>query len=105
MTDPKIIEHVRINNADEATTHYDYTIPCDSGVGYGVDGETFIPLISIIFSIDSARRTYKVPMRHMRAGEHKILVGDVDNHNRLVLEEKEGQLVVMIESHVEKHIK
>ncbi|MBI2588821.1 restriction endonuclease [Candidatus Saccharibacteria bacterium] len=105
VTDPKIIEHVRINNADEATTHYDYTIPCDSGVGYGVDGETFIPLISIIFSIDSARRTYKVPMRHMRAGEHKILVGDVDNHNRLVLEEKEGQLVVMIESHVEKHIK
>lgn len=102
VTDPKIIEYVRANNADEAITHYDYTIPCDKGVGYSVDSKTFIPLISIIFSIDSGRRAYKVPMRHMKAGEHKILIGDVDGRNRLVLEEKEGQLMVMIESRVER---
>lgn len=101
VKDPKLVEYVRTNNTDEAINHYDYTIPCDKGVGYGVDGKTFIPLISIIFSIDSARRTHKVPMKHIKAGEHRILVGDVDNKNRLVLEEKEGKLVVMIESRIE----
>lgn len=102
VKDPKIIEHVRTHNTDEAITHYDYTVPCDRGVGYSVDTKTFIPLISINVSIDSTRRTYKVPMKHMKAGSHKILVGDVDKQSRLVLEEKEGQLVVMIESRVEK---
>jgi hypothetical protein len=38
----------------------------------------------------------------MRADSHKILVGDVDKQTKLILEEKEGQLVVMIESRVEK---
>lgn len=102
VNDPKIIEHVRVNNTDEAVTHYDYTIPCDKGIGYSVDGKTFIPLVSIVFSIDSVRRSYKVPMKHIRAGEHKVLVGDVDKHTKLVLEEKKGQLMVMIENRVEK---
>jgi len=102
VKNPKIIEYVRAHNADEAITRYDYTVPCDRGVGYSMDAKTFIPLISVVFSIDSIRRTHKVPMKHMRAGGHKILVGDVDKQNRLVLEERKGQLVVMIESRVEE---
>jgi hypothetical protein len=101
IKDHKIIEYVRTNNTDEAINHYNYDIPCDSGCGYSIDNKNFIPLVSIIFSVDSARRAYKIPIKHMRAGEHKILVGEVDNHNRLVLEEKEGKLTVMIESRIE----
>jgi hypothetical protein len=63
VNDPKIIEYVRSNNIDEAITHYNYTIPCDKGVGYSVGGETFIPLVSVVFSIDSTRRSYKVPVK------------------------------------------
>lgn len=99
VADPKIIAHVRANNADEAVTHYDITIPCDPGVGFAIDGGAFIPLQSIVFSIDSSRRSYKVPMRHMRAGEHKVLVGEVGSNTRLIMEEREGQLTVMIECH------
>lgn len=102
IKDPKLVEYVRANNTDEAINHYNYAIPCDEGVGYIIDDKTFIPLISINFSIDSAHRTHKVPMEHIRAGEHKILVGNIDNKNRLILEEKAGQLVVMVESQSEK---
>lgn len=98
VTDPKIIEHVRTNNENGMTT-YEYTIPCDNGVGYSTDGEIFVPLISITVYLDSGRKTYKIPMRHVRAGEHKILIGNIDDYSKLVVEEKEGQLVVMIENH------
>jgi len=102
VNDQKIIEYVQSNDTDDAISHYDYVIPCDRGVGYSIDGQTFIPLGSIVFSIDSVRRSYKVPMNHIRAGKHKILAGDVDKHTKLILEEKEGQLVVMVETRVEK---
>lgn len=100
VNDPKILDYVRANNVDEAITHYDYTIPCDKGIGYSIDGKYFFPLLSVVFSIDSVRRSREVPMKHIRAGEHKILIGDVDKHTRLILEEKEGQLVTMIENHI-----
>lgn len=102
VNNQKIIEYVRSNNTDEAISHYDYTIPCDKGVGYIIDGKTFIPLVSIVFSIDSVRRSYKVPMNHIRAGKHKVLVGDVYKHTKLILEEKEEQLKIMVETRVEK---
>lgn len=102
VNDQKIIEYVRSNNTDEAISHYDYTIPCDKGVGYSVDGKTFIPLDFIVFSIDSVRRSYKVSMNHIRVGKHKVLVGEVDKHTKLILEEKEGQLTIMVETRVEK---
>ncbi|MFA6521374.1 MAG: restriction endonuclease [Candidatus Gracilibacteria bacterium] len=100
VSDQKIVEYVRSNNTDEAISHYNYSIPCDKGIGYSVDGKTFIPLISIVFSIDGVRRTHSVPMKHMRAGDHKVLVGEIDRNNKLVLEERDGQLMVMIESRV-----
>lgn len=103
VNDQEIVEYVRCNNTDEAISHYDYTIPCDKGVGYSIDGKSFIPLVSIVFSIDSVRRSYKVPLKHIRTGKHKVLVGDVDKQTKLVLEEREGQLVVMVETRVEKH--
>jgi len=102
VKDQKIIEYVRSNNTDEAISHYDYTIPCDKGVGYSINGKAFIPLGSIVFSIDSVRRVYKVPMSHIQAGKHKVLVGAVDKHTKLILEEKEGQLTCMVETRVEK---
>jgi len=102
VNDQKIIEYVQSNNTDEAISHYYYTIPCDRGVGYSIDGKAFIPLESIMFSIDSVRRSYKVPMNHIRAGKHKILAGDVNKHTKLILEEREGQLAVMVETRVEK---
>jgi len=102
VNDPKLIEFVRSNNSDNAITHYNYTIPCDKGVGYSAGGKNFIPLVSVEFSIDSSRKSYKVPVKHMRAGSHKILAGDVDKQTKLLLEEKEGQLKVMIESSVER---
>jgi len=102
VNDQKIIEYVQFNNTDEAISHYYYTIPCDRGVGYSIDGKAFIPLESIMFSIDSVRRSYKVPMNHIRAGKHKILAGDVNKHTKLILEEREGQLAVMVETRVEK---
>jgi len=102
VNDQKIIEYVRSNNTDEAISHYDYTIPCDKGVGYSIDGKIFIPLDFIVFSIDSVRRSYKVSMNHIRVGKHKVLVGDVDKHTKLILEEKEGQLKIMVETRVEK---
>lgn len=102
VNDPKLVEHVRANNHDYAITHYNYTIPCDKGVGYCVNKINFVPLVSIVFSIDSTRKSYKVPLKHMRAGKHKIMVGDVDKQTKLVLEEREGQLAVMLETRVEK---
>lgn len=102
VNDQKIVKHVRSNNTNGAISHYDYTVPCDKGVGYSVDEKTFIPLISIVFSFDSVRRSYKVPMKHIRAGEHKILVGDINKYSKLALEEREGQLMVMVETRVEK---
>ncbi len=102
VNDQKIIKYIQSNNTDEAISHYDYTIPCDRGVGYSIDGKTFIPLGSIVFSIDSVRRSYKVPMNHIRAGKHKVLAGDVDKHTKIILEEKEGQLAVMVETRIEK---
>lgn len=58
VEDPKYIRYVRANNDDEAINHYDIRIPCDDGVGYAIDrGGTgvFVPLIGIIFSIDSVQ--------------------------------------------------
>jgi hypothetical protein len=105
VKDPKIVAHVRANNTDEAISHYDYTVPCDRGVGYSVDGKTFIPLLQVIISFDSIRRTYKIPMRHILAGKHKLLVGKeniMGSDTRIVLEERKGQLVVMLENQAEK---
>lgn len=99
--DPKIVKHVRASNTGGAINHYNYTSPCDKGVGYSVDGKSFIPLLSVVISFDSTRRSYKVPLRHMRAEEHKVLVGDVDKSTRLVLEERDGQLAIVIESRIE----
>lgn len=99
VQDPKIIEHVRTNNTDNAVSHYKYEIPCDPGVGYIVqDTGKFIQLTKIIFFFDSARQAQKVPLTHMRAGLHKVMVGQVDSNSRLVLEERKGSLVVMIET-------
>lgn len=101
VKDPKIIEHIRANNVEGAITHYDCEIPCDPGIGYYVaSDERFIPLIKIIFSLESMQSSYKIPLKHMRAGDRKILVGDqqIRGHNtQLVLEEKDGTLTVMIE--------
>jgi len=105
IKDPKIINYIREKNEDEAVTHYDYGIPCDKGVGYVLPGGIFVPLLKIVFSLDSVRRSYKVPMRHVRAGENKILVGEnviLGNESRVILEEKKGLLKVMIESKIKK---
>jgi hypothetical protein len=105
LKDPKIVEHLRAHNEDNAITHYDYKIPCDSGIGYTIDGKTFIPLLMVVFSFDSARRSYNVPLKHLQAGKHKVMIGEekvLENDSRLVLEERDGILAVMLESNVEK---
>lgn len=105
VKNPKLVNYVRDNNEDEAITHYNYGVPCDKGVGYVLPGGVFVPLQEIIFSLDSVRRSYKVPMRHLRAGDNKILVGEgviLGNESRVVLEEQKGLLKVMIESKIKK---
>lgn len=100
VKDPKIVNYVRENNADNAITHYNYEIPCDPGIGLGLPSNKFVPLAKVVFSLDSVRRSEKIPLKHFLIGEKRILAGTPEvtgNNSRLVLEERPGQLVVMIE--------
>lgn len=100
VKDPKIVNYVRENNTDNAISHYDYEIPCDPGIGLGLPGDKFVPIIKMIFSLDSVRRSEKVMLNHILIDGKRILTGNpriTGSNSRLVLEERPGQLVVIIE--------
>ena len=105
INDPKYINFARTNNMDNAITHYDITIPCDAGLGYALKDGKFTPLIKVTFSLDSSRKSYKISMKHIKLGEKKLLVGEekiLGNKTRVILEEKEGFLGVMLETKIQK---
>lgn len=105
--DPKIVNYVRSNNTDEAISHYDYEIPCDEWIGLFLPRiNKVIPLQKVLFSFDSVRRSYSIPLTHIRLGDKKILTGTANilgNNSRVVLEERKGQVVVMIEQRIKKN--
>jgi hypothetical protein len=103
VKDPKVISHIREKNTGNAINHYDYEAPCDAGVGVVLPDGVFNPLVKVVISFDSARQSYQLPLKHIRGRNEKFLVtknplskGDA----RIVLQEKDGQIKVMIESQV-----
>lgn len=101
VKDPKVISHIRENNTNNANNHYDYEAPCDGGLGVVLPDGVFNPLAKIIISFDSVRQNYQLPLKHMRGGDGKFLVAKnplSKGDTRIVLQEKEGLIKVMIES-------
>lgn len=100
VKDPETISHIRSHNEPNTTGHYDYkhTFP----KGWGIIDQTgkFFPLLQLIVSLDSKRLSEKVKLKHMRVGKKRVLVGNpkiTGPNSKLILEERHGQLVVMIE--------
>lgn len=105
VKDPKIVTYVREHNEAEAITHYDYRVPCDKGIGYCTPTGKFVPLIEVIFTLDSVQRNYSIPLKHLKVGNKRVHVGDtriLGNKSRIVVEEMKGKLKIMLETRVKK---
>jgi len=103
--DPKVKAQLAERDENDAVNHYEYKIPCDPGIGFGVEpGGQFIPLAEVILSVDSPRAEYSVPLKHFDVGGEKIHLGEavvLGRNTKLVLHETKMQLKVMIEQRVE----
>lgn len=100
IKDPKVVDYIRFNNIANSIGHYDYTHTFDNGWGIVNQEGNFIPLLKLIVSLDSKRLAEKVKLTHILVGGKRILTGNpkiTGSNSRLVLEEKPGQLSVMIE--------
>ncbi len=100
IKDPKTIDYVRSQNVPNSIGYYDYTHTFDKGWGMVDKDGAFVPLLRLIVSLDSKRLSEKVKLSHMLVGGKRILTGNpkiTGPNSRLVLEERPGQLLVMIE--------
>lgn len=101
VQDPEVINFVRSNNTNNATSSYTKSIPCDTGVGIFTDEYGFVPLIELKIDFTSDRHSYSLPLKHINAGGKKIHVADgtiLGDKTRIVIEEQGTLLKTMIET-------
>lgn len=100
IKDPKTIDYIRSQNIPNSIGHYNYTHTFNKGWGIVNKEGSFVPLLQLIVSLDSKRLSEKVKLNHISVDGKRILTGKpkiIGPNSRLVLEERPGQLVVMVE--------
>ena len=100
IKDPKTIDYIRSHNIPNSIGHYNHTHTFNKGWGLIDKDGAFIPLLQLIVSLDSKKLSEKVKLRHILVGGKRILTGNpkiTGPNSRLVLEERPGQLMVMVE--------
>ncbi len=105
VKDPKTINYIRSHNKSNTIGHYDYKHVFSKGWGIVNRAGEFFPLLQLIVSLDSKRLSEKVKLKHIRIGGKRVLVGDpkiTGPNSKLVLEERPGQLMIMIEQKIKK---
>jgi len=100
--DPELRAKLREGATNDAINHFEYRIPCDPGLGFGLEPDgVILPLVEVVLQVDFVLAEYQVPVQHLDAGGERVLVGDaviVGQPTRVVVHESGSILKIMLES-------